>query len=198
MIFLLRKIGAEDAVTTSDEEAAEVAVGAIFTKGERCAAVGFIDAEAIVAELGIVEVRTISRIFAALEELAVEAFLTVLGGVNEVTIFAVGGTGRVFTIFIADLYESHAGNFLMEFCPLLKESPRKIKRASIIHGIPMIAIPLFGSVDCIGLSPEWCFLIERNDLSIGVGRDVFVEEAFVSVAGAILQSAGRAEHFEWE
>jgi len=146
-VFFIAKPHAKEAILTSNavsEKSAGVAVDAILRGFE---AIRAVDVDAVVAKLGMKVVKSIHAGDGPFEAVAVHAVFAVVGVHDEITVLRGTGEVHVVTVDVGAVDdEGEEGSAAAKFIELFEKRTRKIERAAIIAGIPLVAVPTFFAI----------------------------------------------------
>src|SRR6185295_1331098 len=118
------------------------------------------------------------------QQLAVVAILAIFRRIDEIAIFTVARSGRVWAVFIAHLSQVRLWHGHAEFAKLLEKRSREVKFLRIFHRIPMIAEPVWNFIDFI----RFIGRVERNDVFFAEVAFAFIEFLLIAKSGAPLQT----------
>jgi len=201
VILLLAQVGTETTIAAPLQIRREETIAAVPAEGDVGAIVGFENAEAFVAEFGIVEVGAIDAVLAALKQFSVVTIFAVFRGIDEVAVLAVPRPRGEVAILVPDDHGAEARDCLVQFAELGEERTGEIERTPVLDEILLVVIPLLVRIHGVRRTPERFLVIDGDHLFSRERGGPAIEIPLIAVACADFQTTvrtvngGRRMHF---
>src|SRR3989344_2838095 len=149
-VGFLPQANAPDAVRTASAVEKADAVGAAFTLLAVEQTVTSHAVDALVAQLGLMEIEVVEGIFRAPDDMPIPAVLVVHAPKHHIAVLASEREVRIVAVFALVVHEVELRYGKQEFAELLEKRAIEVEWAPVFFCIPVVSPPFVVRVDLIG------------------------------------------------